>query len=171
MDLMVSSDGTVGISIGPFEGLGAFVVDFDIAGDFAGEVGFGSKDSAGDQIALNFGEPDFDLIEPGRVSRGVMKLDMRMSREEVGHSLGFVRRKVVGDDVDLLSRGLARNHVGQKGDELGAGVAQGGFAQHLPAGDLQGRIERQSAMPEIFKPMTLGAAGDRGKTGSRRSRA
>jgi hypothetical protein len=77
MDLMVSSDATVGISIGPFEGLGAFVVDFDIAGDFAGEVGFGSKDSAGDQIALNFGEPDFDLIEPGRVSRGVVELKVK----------------------------------------------------------------------------------------------
>jgi hypothetical protein len=48
MDLMVLSDATGSISIGPFEGLGAFVVDFDIASDFAGEVGFGSKDAAGD---------------------------------------------------------------------------------------------------------------------------
>ena len=46
MDLMVSSDATVSISIGPFKGLGAFVVDFDIASDFAGEVGFRSKDAA-----------------------------------------------------------------------------------------------------------------------------
>ena len=30
-------------------------MNFDIASDFAGEVGFGSKDAAGDQIALNFG--------------------------------------------------------------------------------------------------------------------
>jgi hypothetical protein len=47
MDLMGSSDATVSISIGPFEGLGAFVVDFDIANNFAGQVGFGSKDAAG----------------------------------------------------------------------------------------------------------------------------
>jgi hypothetical protein len=93
MDLMVSSDATVGISIGPFEGFGAFVVDFDIAGDFAGEVGFGSKDSAGDQIALNFGEPDFDLIEPGRVSRGVMKLDRRMSGEDRTRKMSSRRLK------------------------------------------------------------------------------
>ena len=70
-----------------------------------------------------------------------------------------MRRKVVGDDVDLLFRGLGGDHVGQKSDELGAGVAQGGFAQDLPAGNLQGGIERKSAMPEIFKPMALGAAG------------
>ena len=44
------------------------------ASDFAGEVGLGSKDAAGDQISLNFGESDFDLIEPGRVSRCVMEL-------------------------------------------------------------------------------------------------
>jgi hypothetical protein len=45
MDLIVSSDATVSISVGPFEGLGVFVVDFDIASDFAGEVGFRSKDA------------------------------------------------------------------------------------------------------------------------------
>jgi hypothetical protein len=66
MDLMVLSDATVSLSIGPFERLGAFVVDFDIASDFVGEVGFGREDATGDQIALNFGEPDFDLIEPGK---------------------------------------------------------------------------------------------------------
>jgi hypothetical protein len=51
MDLMVSSDATVSISVGPLEGLGVFVVDFNIASDFAGEVGFGSKDAAGDQMS------------------------------------------------------------------------------------------------------------------------
>jgi hypothetical protein len=54
MDLIVSSDATGGISVGPFERLGAFVVDFDIPSDFAGEVGFGSKDAAGDQIRAEF---------------------------------------------------------------------------------------------------------------------
>ena len=37
-------------------------------------------------------------------------------------------------------------------------MAQGGFAQDLSAGNLQSGVERQSAMSEIFKPMTLGAA-------------
>ena len=69
MELMVLTDTTVGISVGPLEGFGSFVVAHDIAGDFASEVSSGSKDAAGEQIALNFGEPDFDLIEPGRVSR------------------------------------------------------------------------------------------------------
>jgi hypothetical protein len=58
MELMVLADATVSISIGPFEGLGAFVVDFDIASNFAGKVGFGREDATGDQVSLNFGEPD-----------------------------------------------------------------------------------------------------------------
>ena len=83
-----------------------------------------------------------------------------MKGEELRHSSGLVRRKVIGNDVDLLSRGLGGDDVGQKSDELGAGAAQGGFAHHLPAegGLPQGRIERKSSMPEIFKPMTFGAA-------------
>jgi hypothetical protein len=70
-------------------------VGFDIASDFAGEVGFRSKDAAGDQIALNFGEPDFDLIKPGRISRCVVELNVGVGGEELHHGLSFVRRKVV----------------------------------------------------------------------------
>ena len=165
MDLMVSSDATLGISVGPFEGFGAFVVDFDVASDFTGEVGFGSKDAAGDQIALNFGEPDFDLIEPGRVSRGVMELNVGVGGEELRYGLGFVRREVVGDDVDLLARGLRGDDICEKGNELRTGVALGCFAQDLSAGNLQGSVERQSAMPEILKAVALGTPGRKGQNG------
>jgi hypothetical protein len=63
MKLMVLADTTVGVSVGPLEGFSGFVVGLDITGDFASEVGSGSEDAAGDQIALKSGEPDFDLIE------------------------------------------------------------------------------------------------------------
>jgi hypothetical protein len=83
MDLMVLADATVSISIGLFERLGAFVVDSDIASNFAGEVSFGREDATGDQVSLNFGEPDFELIEPRRVSRGVRELNVGMGSEEL----------------------------------------------------------------------------------------
>ena len=160
---MVSSDATASISIGPFERLGALVVDFDITSDFAGEVGFGSEDATGDQIALNFGKPDFYLIEPRGVSRGVMELKVAMGGQELRHGLGLVRRKVVGDDVDLLALGLRGDHVCEKGHELRTGVALGCFAQDLSAGNLQGGVERQSAMPEILKAVALGTPGRKGQ--------
>jgi hypothetical protein len=107
----VLSDATVSIPVGQFERLGAFVVAPDIASDFAGEVGFGSKDAAGDQIALNFGEPDFDLIEPGTISRGVMQRDLWMIGKEAIDDLGFVRLEVVGDE---LARGCVATTSARK---------------------------------------------------------
>jgi hypothetical protein len=70
MNLMVLADTTVGVSVGPLEGFSGFVVGLDIAGNFAGEVGPGSENAAGDQIALKFREPDFDLIEPRKSKSG-----------------------------------------------------------------------------------------------------
>ena len=93
---MVLTNTTVGVPIDPLEGFGSFVMGLDIASDFASKVRSGSEDAAGEQIALNFGEPEFDLIEPGRVSWGVMDLKVRMKREKLSHSPGLVRRKVVG---------------------------------------------------------------------------
>jgi hypothetical protein len=43
MDLMVSTDAAVGVSIGPLEGLGRFVVALEVAGNFAGEIGLGCE--------------------------------------------------------------------------------------------------------------------------------
>jgi hypothetical protein len=128
---MVLTNTTVGVPIGPLEGFGSFVMGLDIASDFASKVRSGSEDAAGEQIALNFGEPDFELIEPGRVSRGVVELNVRMKGEELRHSSGLMRRKVIGNDVDLLSRGLGGDDVGQKSDELRGWCGAGRFCPPL----------------------------------------
>src|SRR5687767_5365249 len=127
MNLMVLADATIGVSICPSERLGAFVVAFDVAGDFPGQIRFGSKDAPGNQIALNIREPDFDLIEPGGVSRGIMELNLGVSSEELSDGLGFVRRKVVDDHVNLFARRLRGDHICQKRYELGTGMALGGL--------------------------------------------
>ena len=69
------------------------------------------------------GEPDFDLIEPGRVSRCIMELNVAMGGEELRHGLSFVRREVVGDDVDLLARGLRGDDICEKGNEFRTGLS------------------------------------------------
>lgn len=55
-----------------------------------------------------------------------------VSRQELAHTLGLVRREVVGDDVDFFAARLIGHEVGEKRDELGRGMALGGLAQHLP---------------------------------------
>ena len=58
------------VTIGPLERFVVGIVSTDVAHNFAFEIVSRREDAASDQIALNFGEPDFDLIEPRRVSRG-----------------------------------------------------------------------------------------------------
>ena len=54
MNLMVLADPTVSVSVGPLERSSGLIVGPDIAGNFAGEVGAGSEDAPGDQVALEF---------------------------------------------------------------------------------------------------------------------
>ena len=44
--------------------MGFAIVGADIAHDFAIQIFDRSKDAAGNEIALDFREPNFDLIEP-----------------------------------------------------------------------------------------------------------
>ena len=92
-----------------------------------------------------------------------MELNVNMGGEELSHGLGLVRRKVVGDDVNLLALGLRDDDICEKGNELRTGVAVGCFAQDLSAGNLQCGVERESAMPEILKAVALGTSGRKGQ--------
>jgi hypothetical protein len=57
-----------GILIAPKErdrpGDRPFVVAADVTHDFSGEICFGCEDAASNDVALDFREPDFDLVEP-----------------------------------------------------------------------------------------------------------
>jgi hypothetical protein len=92
----------------------------DVTKDFSAEILDGGEDAARDDLPLNFGEPDFDLVKPRRVGGCKMNVDLRVIGQKVVHEFGFTGRKIVGDDVDLASEGLGSHYVGQV-DELGAG--------------------------------------------------
>ena len=64
--------------VSPFDRSGDLVVVADVAKDFSSEIVDGGKDASGDDLPLDFGEPDFDLVKPGRVSGGKMKVDFGM---------------------------------------------------------------------------------------------
>jgi hypothetical protein len=77
------------------------LIEPDIAQDLAIQVGDGGEEASVDNIALEFTEPDLDLIEPRRVGGREVQHDIRMLPQEVFHEVGFVRRKVIQDDVYL----------------------------------------------------------------------
>ena len=121
----------VGVAIGPFDRFGSAIVVTDVTHELAGQILDRGKDAAGNDIALDPGEPVFDLIEPGGVGRGVMEMDFGVSGEELLNPLGLMRREVVRDDVNLLAARLVGDQVGEEGHELLAGVARGGFSPPL----------------------------------------
>ena len=90
---LVSMDSSLGIGVGPAEGTGLLLVGANVAHELAGQVLDRGEDSAGNDIALDLGEPVFYLIEPGGVGRGVVEMDFGVSREELLHPLGLVGRE------------------------------------------------------------------------------
>jgi hypothetical protein len=74
----------------------------DVTHNVSGEIGGGSENAAGDQVALDFAKPDFDLIKPGGVGGSEMHLQSRMLGQESSNGFGFMGREIVHDDVNLL---------------------------------------------------------------------
>ena len=113
------------VRVSPSKGSGSLIVGFDVAHEFAAQISHGCEDSTGNNVALDFGEPVFDLVEPGTLGGRVMQRHVWMVGHEAIHELGFVGGEVVGDQVDCLAGGLCGDDLLEKADELLAGVAAG----------------------------------------------
>jgi|GEM_PF-6617099 hypothetical protein len=74
-----------------------------IKSEFSSQVGNRGEDAARDDLAFDLGEPDLDLVEPGRVSGREVKLDSRMLLEELANRLSFERTEIVEDDVTVAA--------------------------------------------------------------------
>ena len=135
----------------------------DVTKDFSSEIVEGGEDASGDDLPLDLGEPDFDLVKPRRVGGCKMNADLGMMDQKVFDGFGFVGREIVGDDVDLASEGLGGNDWGKKVDELGAGIALSGLAKDLSASGIKGRVKRKGSVAVILKTMGLGPAWRKGQ--------
>src|ERR1700732_414243 len=147
------------ILVRPFNRSGFSIVGADIAHDFAIQILNRSKDAAGNEIALDFREPDFDLIEPRRIGRGVMNAYFWMTDQKIADRLGFMRAQVIADDVNDSFWSLTGDEIFQKGDELCTGVAGAGLADDLAAPGIKGGIERERSMAIIFKAVSFSPTG------------
>jgi hypothetical protein len=88
------------VAIGPADRLLCFVVAMDITTNLASQVGDGGENAARLQVSLDFGKPQFDLVQPGRIGRREVQLHMRMREQEGAHGLGRMGREIVRDDVN-----------------------------------------------------------------------
>jgi hypothetical protein len=149
--------------VSPFDGGGSLVVVPDVTNDFSSEIVDGGKDASDDNLPLDLGEADFDLVNPRRIGGCKMHADLRMMGQKVLDELSFRGREVISDDVDLGSEGLGGHHLGKKVDELGAGMALSRLAKDFSASGIKGRVKRKGAMAVILKTVSLGSAGRKGQ--------
>src|ERR1035437_8585539 len=64
----VTADTAGGVGVFPLDGPSIGGVGVDGASEFASQVGDRGEDAARNDLAFDLGEPDLDLVEPGRVS-------------------------------------------------------------------------------------------------------
>src|SRR4029077_6349774 len=69
--------------VSPFDGSSSLVVVPDVTKDFSSEIVDGGKDASGDNLPLNLGEPDFDLVKPRRIGGCKMHADLGMMGQKV----------------------------------------------------------------------------------------
>jgi hypothetical protein len=112
----------IDIFISPAEGCGGFVILLDVTDELSGQVGRGSEDPPSNDIALNFGKPDFDLIKPARIGRRVMDPNAWIGVKKL-QDIGFMCAQVVDHDVNFSALRLAGHDLAQKVDKLGGGLA------------------------------------------------
>jgi hypothetical protein len=145
--------------VSPLDGRSSLVVVADVAKDFSSEIVDGGKDASGDNLPLDLGEPDFDLVKPRRIGGGKMNANLGMTGQKVVDEFCFMGREIVSDDVDLASEGLGGHDLEKKVDELSAGVALSRLAEDFSASGIKGSVKRKGAVAIILKAMSLGSAG------------
>ena len=146
------------IAVAPTDRFGDGVVAANIPANASSEIVDRGKDATCQEIALNFGKPEFDLIQPRRIGRRKVQPHLGIVEQETAHGLSFVRGQIIEDHVNLAGSGRGRHHVGQEFDERRTRVSGGRLPEHLTGARVQGREERQRAMPEILEPVTFRAA-------------
>ena len=131
----------IDIFVDPTDWRGGLIVVTNVAHQLAREILYRSEDTSGNNVTLNLREPNFDLVKPAGVGRGIVDPNRGVSLKKLKDFLGLVRTQIVGDYVDLTTRRLAIHDLGQKIDKLRAGVTGTGFSQHLSGLSVQSAVE------------------------------
>src|SRR6202040_2909840 len=124
----------------------------------AGKILDGGEDSSLDDFALDPREPQFHLIEPGRVGGREVEMDVRMLSQEVLYPLCLMGGQVVQDDMDLLTVRLAGNQIAEEGDEFLAGMPRRRATDDRSGLGVQRRIQRQGPVPVVLEAVSFQAS-------------
>jgi hypothetical protein len=76
-------DSVGGCRVSPSDGGGRFVVVPNVAKDLSAEIVHGGKNTPGNDLPLDLGEPNLDLVQPRRVGGGKVNVDLGITRREL----------------------------------------------------------------------------------------
>src|SRR5918994_3142495 len=107
--------------LAPPEGYSVLVVAIDEGVDRRAQLGDRGEAGALKRAAGEDREPDLDLVEPRRMGRRKVEVDVLVPGEP-GVALGLVGREVVEDDVNLAVP-VSSHHLIHEVEELGAPAA------------------------------------------------
>ena len=155
----IGSDSMVRITIAPLKRFRGFVVLANVLHDLVAEILYRGKNAPCDQVAFDFREPEFDLVKPGRISRRVMDMHVRVLGQECSDSFRLVSREIVGNDVNLAFSRLMSDDLGDESDKLFAGMARSGSSDNFSGLGVQRRVKRQCAMTVVFKSVPFCSPG------------
>jgi len=91
-----------------------------------------TKDPAGDDVALDLGKPDLDLVKPRSIGGCKMDPHVGMTFDKLPDSRVAMGREIVCN-VNLLTLGKAGHDLLQESDKLRTGVDEGWFGRFLAA--------------------------------------
>src|SRR6266700_6913066 len=160
---MLSTHPAADVGVLPLDWLRGLVVVMDIGEELAAEVAGRGEDAAVDEVALDLGEPELDLVEPGRISGREMKTQIGVVGQELLDALGLVGREVVEDDVDLELARLSGDQRTQEGDELSAGVVGSCLPEHLAGLGVERGVQRKGPPADVLEAVALGSTGRQGQ--------
>jgi hypothetical protein len=123
----------------------------DVAHQLSLEVRDRGEHTAGDDIALDLGEPQLDLVEPPGVARREVQANVRMRRKEILTRALLCAERFVGDHADLFPTRLIGDDVGEERDELRRGMSRRRLAKPLAGLGVEGGVQGQGAVPVVLK--------------------
>ena len=108
---MTGNGGMENGSAWPRTRFGSLDVLADVPHELSAQIGDGGEDATGDDVALDPGEPQFDLVEPGRISRREVQPDT-IKRRVMG-KMRAVQVAQGGGALELVEREMPEPTQGE----------------------------------------------------------
>jgi len=130
----------------------------EVAAERASQIRDRGEDTAGNDLALDFGEPDLDLVQPPGIGGGEVKLHARMRFEEIANQSGFRSGEVIENARNLRAGRAHRHHGLEAGHKVAAGEAGSRLAMPASGLGVQRSLPRKRALPVVLETVARGAS-------------